>query len=69
MSQTTDRYDEIMQELTEAERASLIEELDDAAPEAYIIEAARLLGFAVPGIALDFEMSMATLMGFYAGTA
>ena len=65
----SDRYDEIMAELSEAERASLIEELDDAAPEAYIIEAARLLGFAVPGIALDFEMSMATLMGFYAGTA
>ena len=69
MSDTTDRYDEIMAELTEAERASLIEELDDAAPEAYIIEAATVLGFAAPGIALALDTSMADLMGFYAGTA
>jgi hypothetical protein len=68
MSKTTDRYDEIMQELTQAERDELTEELDDAAPEAYIIGAAELLGFAVPGVALG-EMPMADLMGFYAGTA
>ena len=64
-----ERHDEIMAELTAAERSDLIDELDDAAPEAYIIEAATLLGFAVPGIALDLEMPMAALMGFYAGTA
>jgi hypothetical protein len=69
MSQTTDRYDEIMAELTEAERDFLTEELDDAAPEVYILAAAEELGFAVPGVALDYEMPMATLMGFYAGTA
>ena len=69
MSKTTDRYDEIMQELTQAERDEITEELDDAAPEAYIMAAAEVLGFAAPGVALDYEMSMATLMGFYAGTA
>lgn len=69
MSKTTDRYDEIMQELTEAERDALTLELDDAAPEAYIIEAARLLGFPAPGVALGFDTSMADLMGFYAFTA
>ena len=69
MSQTTDRYDEIMQELSERERDEITEELDDAAPESYIIAAAEVLGFAVPGVALDYEMPMATLMGFYAGTA
>ena len=65
----SDRYDEIMAELNEAERSALIEELDDAAPEVYIMAAAEVLGFAVPGVALDYEMPMATLMGFYAGTA
>jgi hypothetical protein len=69
MSQTTDRYDEIMQELTEAEVDEITDELDDAAPEEYIMAAAAKLGFAVPGVALDYEMPMATLMGFYAGTA
>ena len=69
MSKITDRYDEIMEELTEAERDALTDELDDAAPEAYIIEAARLLGFASPGIALALGTSMEDLMGFYAFTA
>ena len=69
MSKTTDRYDEIMAELSEAEVDEITEELDDAAPEVYILAAAEALGFAVPGVALDYEMSMETLMGFYAGTA
>ncbi len=69
MSQTTDRYDEIMQELTEAEVDEITDELDDAAPEEYIMAAAAKLGFGSPGVALDYEMPMETLMGFYAGTA
>jgi hypothetical protein len=64
-----ERLDEIMAELTAAERSDLIDELDDAAPEDYIISAAEVLGFRVPGVALDLEMPMATLMGFYAATA
>jgi hypothetical protein len=58
-----------MAELSEAERSALIEELDDAAPESYIIAAAEVLGFASPGIALALGTSMEDLMGFYAFTA
>jgi hypothetical protein len=63
----TERYDEIMALLTQGQEDTLTESLDDAAPEAYILTAAALLGFAVPGVALDLEMPMATLMELYGG--